>query len=193
MVRRDSLARRRELPALRLSERPGAAYPLAGALSLSGLPQGFLGQDGHAHARVQSGPSDLGDRHLPADDQPQGRVLDEAASRHRRDTEDRMVSDPSHSRDLDRGYGVAVPGPVEVDETYIGGKMSNMHSHKKREARQRPDYGKSIVVGAKDRDTNRVSARVVECADKPTLHGFVGEKVAEGASVKLMNIVPIQG
>ena len=75
------------------------------------------------------------------------------------------------------------PGPVEVDETYVGGKMANMHPHKKREARQRADYGKSIVVGAKDRDTNRVSAKVVEYADKPTLHGFVEEKVADGAKV----------
>ena len=68
------------------------------------------------------------------------------------------------------------PGPVEVDEVYMGGKMKNMHKHKKREARQRPDLGKTIVVGAKDRNTNRVSARVVENAEKPTLHGFVGEK-----------------
>ncbi|MDE0293342.1 MAG: IS1595 family transposase [Bryobacterales bacterium] len=75
------------------------------------------------------------------------------------------------------------PGPVEVDETYMGGKMKNMHGHKKAEARQRPDYGKSIVVGAKDRDTNRVSAKVVEYADKPTLHGFVEENVADGAKV----------
>ena len=78
---------------------------------------------------------------------------------------------------------VPYPGPVEVDETYMGGKMKNMHKHKKREARQRPDLGKTIVVGAKDRDTNRVSARVVENVEKPTLHDFVGEKAAEGATV----------
>ncbi len=79
--------------------------------------------------------------------------------------------------------GAPYPGPVEYDETYMGGKMKNMHKHKKREARQRPDLGKTVVVGAKERDTNRVSAKVIENAEKPTLHGFVGETAAKGAKV----------
>ena len=43
--------------------------------------------------------------------------------------------------------------------------------------------GKTAIVGAKDRATNQVSARVVESTDKPTLQGFVGEHTAPGATV----------
>lgn len=74
-------------------------------------------------------------------------------------------------------------GPVEVDETYIGGKLGNMTAKGRREARQKPDLGKSIVVGAKDRASRAVSARTIEYADKPTLQSFVAEHAAPGAEV----------
>ena len=74
-------------------------------------------------------------------------------------------------------------GPVEADETYMGGKLGNMHGNKRREARQKADLGKSVVVGAKDRASGAVSARTVEYADKPTLQGFVAQHAAPGAKV----------
>ena len=40
-----------------------------------------------------------------------------------------------------------------------------------------------IVVGAKDRETNRVSAAVVGNTDAKTLQGFVGERAVKGATV----------
>ena len=43
--------------------------------------------------------------------------------------------------------------------------------------------GKAIVVGAKDRETNRVSATVVKGTDAKTLRGFVGDHAAKGATV----------
>ena len=43
--------------------------------------------------------------------------------------------------------------------------------------------GKAIVVGAKDRATNQVSARTVEAADRPTLHGFVIRSASREATV----------
>ena len=73
-------------------------------------------------------------------------------------------------------------GPVEVDETFIGGKEKTKHAHKKLKA-GRGAVGKAIVVGAKDRETNRVSAAVVGNTDAKTLQGFVGNYVAEGATV----------
>ena len=46
------------------------------------------------------------------------------------------------------------PGPVEVDETCMGGRKKNMSKAKRREVRGRGPAGKAMVVGAKDRATN---------------------------------------
>ena len=47
----------------------------------------------------------------------------------------------------------------------------------------RGPVGKAIVAGAKDRATNRISAAVVETADKNTLHQFLTDRAAPGAKV----------
>ena len=76
-------------------------------------------------------------------------------------------------------------GPVEVDETYFGGKRKNMSKAKRKELADtgRGAVGKTAVVGMKDRDSNKVTARVVEDTDAPTLQGFVGDHAAKGATV----------
>ena len=74
-------------------------------------------------------------------------------------------------------------GPVEVDETYIGGRRKNMPKAKRQALTGRGAVGKAIVAGAKDRATNRVSAAVIEGTDKPTLQRFVANRTADGAKV----------
>ena len=85
-------------------------------------------------------------------------------------------------REAWKDQGSQFAGPVEVDETFIGGKEKNKHANKKLKA-GRGAVGKAIVVGAKDRDTNRVSATVVRNTDAKTLQGFVGDRAAKGATV----------
>jgi len=78
-------------------------------------------------------------------------------------------------------------GPVEVDETYFGGKRKNMSNAKRRELAEqgagRGTAGKVAVVGIKDRETKQVRAQVVESTDRDTLQGFVIEHTAPGATV----------
>lgn len=73
--------------------------------------------------------------------------------------------------------GESFEGPVEADETYIGGKRKNMSNKKRKELANtgRGSVGKTAIAGIKDRDSNRIKAKPVADTTKETLQGFVNE------------------
>ena len=77
----------------------------------------------------------------------------------------------------------AFAGPVEADETFVGGKAKNMHAAKRKQITGRGGADKMAVAGVKDRPTGRVRASVVKRVDGPTLTGFVEGHAAPEAIV----------
>ena len=75
-------------------------------------------------------------------------------------------------------------GPVEVDETFIGGKLRNMHKDKKIRYEKRGGYhGKTIVMGMLDRDERKIRAKVVPNVRRETLQTEVLNNVKYGSRV----------
>ena len=82
--------------------------------------------------------------------------------------------------------GTLFAGPVEVDETYVGGRRRNMSNAQRKQLGPdagRGPVGKTAVVGMKDRPTNQVAAKVVESTDRNTLQGFVKDHATPEATV----------
>jgi len=81
-----------------------------------------------------------------------------------------------------------LPGPVEADETFIGGKVRNMHLDKQTRARMGKSRiggfeGKTVVMGLLDRNTRE--ARVKVTPNNRAFHARTNviENVEKGATV----------
>ena len=83
----------------------------------------------------------------------------------------------------DQGPPVLMLGPVEVDETYMCGKRRNMLNRKRNELIGHGSVGKTAVVGAKDRASNRVVAQAMDSADGATLLRFVVDNAEWNAQI----------
>ena len=87
-------------------------------------------------------------------------------------------------REAWKEVGDPFAGPVEADEAYIGGKRKNMPKSRREAMKGAGSLaGKTIVAGAKDRRTNKVSAAVVEGMDGWTPQSFVEDRVIADAKV----------
>jgi transposase-like protein len=84
---------------------------------------------------------------------------------------------------METGSIEKLSGNVEVDETYIGGLAKNMHKHKREAKIQgRGSVGKTAVMGLLERK-GRVLAKVIEKADKDTLHAEVKANVEKDSNL----------
>ncbi len=88
---------------------------------------------------------------------------------------------------LREAYGVSglprMTGPVEVDETYVGGKRKNMSIAKRAKVSKHGRGGKTAVVGARDRQTREIRAEAVARTDVTTLKGFIDRHVVPGSKL----------
>lgn len=86
---------------------------------------------------------------------------------------------------LQDGSTVKLQGnEVEVDETFIGGKVRNMHKARKRRAQAfGRNGGKSIVLGMLDRNNKKVRVSVIPDRTQDSMHPAITANIARGTTV----------
>ncbi len=81
-----------------------------------------------------------------------------------------------------KGFAAPLIGTIEADETFIGGKIQNNPSRKRRKADKTPYYDKTPVMGLLQRD-GEVRAFVMPSMDAASMQQNVRDHVAEGSNL----------
>lgn len=75
-------------------------------------------------------------------------------------------------------------GPVEVDETFVGGDPRKMHAdHREKLQRAYGRKPKAVVMGMLDRENRKVRAQVVPNVKRETLQNAILEQIEKGTTV----------
>ena len=91
--------------------------------------------------------------------------------------------------DEDQGL---LDGPVEFDETYMGGKRRNKSNAERKKAEGRGPVDLTAAVGAKCWTSNKVNAKVVTSTDKATQQGFVDDMTEPDTVVYTDDALPVR-
>lgn len=85
---------------------------------------------------------------------------------------------------MHEGDDTPLSGEIEMDETFVGGKLKNMHKSKRPKINTgfQGGKGKTIVVGMLERK-GRVKAHVVEDRTREVLHSLAHTSIAPGSTV----------
>ena len=98
-------------------------------------------------------------------------------------------------RDYGKKMGGKDGGEVEVDESFVGGKLRNMHRDRRARFAAETGHtggatGKTVVIGMLDRNAREVRAKVVPNVKRETLQAEVLKNVKYGSAVYTDDAVP---
>jgi transposase-like protein len=97
--------------------------------------------------------------------------------------------------DIGTKLGGTESGGVEVDETFVGGKLKNMHRDRRERFAAKSGHtggatGKTVVMGMLDRDERKVRASVVPNVKRETLQAEILNNVKFGSPVYSDDAIP---
>ncbi|HSY00672.1 MAG TPA: IS1595 family transposase [Acidobacteriaceae bacterium] len=75
-------------------------------------------------------------------------------------------------------------GPIEIDETFVGGNLKFMHRDKKvRYEKRGGSHGKAVVMGMLERETRQVRAKVIPDVKRETLQSEIFNQIQRKATI----------